>query len=178
MDVLIFWDKKAPAGVAGPVARLVSRITGNPAKCMENPMVPTGWAAGRGQMDAAAVLDSLARFRRLAHIDRRILLIVGQDLYRQGDLFLFGLARPEEHCAVLSTARLSNDYYGRPPDDGDLIGRMAKESCHEIGHLFGLSHCDHLACIMHNPHSLSELDMKNMAFCEECRERLDTNFQE
>ena len=86
---------------------------------------------------------------------------------------LFGLARESTGVAVLSTARLSNEYYGLPPSDDDLIDRLVKEGAHEVGHLLGLSHCHNRECIMFCPDTLDELNGKKKSFCESCRKQIE-----
>ena len=71
-------------------------------------------------------------------ITEPVLLVVHQDLFGNGHSFVFGLARESVGAAVVSTARLGNEYYGRPGNDDDLIDRITKEGAHEVGHLFGL----------------------------------------
>jgi archaemetzincin len=73
---------------------------------------------------------------------------------------------------VVSTARLSNEYYGRDLNDDDLIDRITKEGTHEVGHLLGLEHCSDQECIMFKPDTLDELDRKKKMFCITCREDL------
>ena len=104
-----------------------------------------------------------------------VLLVVHQDLFRNGNSFVFGLARQQVGAAVVSTARLGNEYYGRQSNDDDLIDRITKEGAHEIGHLLGLAHCENRECIMFRPDTLDELDRKKKMLCPDCRERLDGN---
>lgn len=172
MGVHIFWDDRAPGGIQGPVCRLISSILGVPSDITGNPVMPCGYVGSRAQLNAELVLDQLARFSYMRNIGDPVLLVVGQDIFRPGDVFLFGLARPRARVAILSTARLSNEYYGRPPGDSDLVDRIGKEGAHEIGHLLGLGHCPDTACIMYNPHTLFELDAKKKAFCPACLQNL------
>ena len=66
-----------------------------------------------------------------------------------------------------------NEYYGRHTNDEDLIERIAKEGSHELGHIYGLSHCSNHECIMFNPHTLDELDGKKEEFCPGCMVALE-----
>ena len=168
MDVLIFWDRRAPPGLARPVLRCISDITGFSADIAENPVIIGGYMRYRDQVNACTVLDDLATFKRLHKIRPPILLVLGHDLFAPGLDFVFGLARPPARVSVVSGMRLGNEYYGRDKNDEDLIDRVSKEGSHEIGHLFGLGHCDDHECIMYNPHTLDELDGKTKEFCPSC----------
>jgi archaemetzincin len=88
---------------------------------------------------------------------------------------VFGLAREAAGAAVISTARLGNEYYGRDGNDDDLIDRITKEGAHEVGHLFGLEHCRNRECIMFRPDTLDELDRKKKMLCQTCREHLEAH---
>jgi archaemetzincin len=172
MDVLIFWDRRAPPGLARPVLRCISGITGNTLDIAENPVIFGGYLRNRDQTDACTVLDDMATFVRLHRIELPVLLVLGNDIFAPGLDFVFGLARPSSGVSVVSSVRLDNEYYGRHKNDEDLIDRIAKEGSHEIGHLFGLDHCSNHECIMFNPHTLDELDGKKKEFCPECRDAL------
>ncbi len=173
MHIHIFWDALAPAGFQLPVARTIMTITGTSATVSENGVRLTGYSDSRKQLDAAALLDSATAYRRRHRIADPVLIVLSQDLYSPGHSFVFGLAREQAGVAVVSAARLSNEYYNRLPNDDDLIDRLSKEGSHEIGHLLGLSHCPDTACIMFRPNTLAELDGKKKQFCTACKERLD-----
>jgi archaemetzincin len=173
MDVHIFWDHRAPQGLAGPAGRSIAAITGTVIKVSDNPIVLNGYIGHRKQVDAGVVLDNLGTFVHRQGIHGPVLLVIGQDLFATGLDFVFGLARPQTRVSVVSGIRLSNDYYGRPVNDEDLVERIAKEGSHELGHIFGLSHCSNHECIMFNPHTLDELDGKKKEFCPGCSVALE-----
>jgi archaemetzincin len=168
MDVHIFWDHRAPQGLARPTGRSIAAITGTNVQVSDNPVVLTGYIGHRRQVDAGIVLDSLGTYVHRQDIREPILLIIGQDLFATGLEFVFGLARPQTLVSVVSSIRLSNEYYSRHQNDEDLVERLAKEGSHELGHIYGLSHCNNHECIMFNPHTLDELDGKKQEFCPEC----------
>jgi archaemetzincin len=49
-----------------------------------------------------------------------------------------------------------------------LQERLVKEAVHELGHTFGLRHCDDWRCVMTSSHSVERLDVKTPEFCEAC----------
>ena len=132
-----------------------------------------GYVTARQQVDAQALLDSIQAFKHRHRIAEPVLLVVHQDLFRNGNSFVFGLARESVGAGVVSTFRLANEYYGRQGSDEDYIDRIAKEGAHEIGHLLGLPHCTDRECVMFRPDTLDELDRKKKVLCPSCRGQLD-----
>jgi archaemetzincin len=172
MHIHIFWDSQSPPGLQLPVTRMISSVLGIPATVSENHVRMMGYVDGRKQIDAQVLLDSIQAYKHRHAIQDPLLLVVPQDLFKNGNSFVFGLARESVGAAVVSTARLSNEYYGREGNDDDLIDRITKEGAHEVGHLLGLAHCHDQECIMFKPNTLDELDRKKKVLCEECSEWL------
>jgi len=159
MHIHIFWDRLSPSGFQVPVSRLISSILGVKMTVTENPVRIMGYVTARQQVDAQVLLDSIQAYKHRHQITEPVLLVVHQDLFRNGNSFVFGLARESVGAGVVSTSRLGNEYYGRQGSDEDYIDRIAKEGSHEIGHLLGLPHCDDLECVMFRPDTLDELDL-------------------
>jgi archaemetzincin len=139
----------------------------------ENPVRIMGYVDGRKQIDAQVLLDSIQSYKHRHGMKEPLLVVVHQDLFNNGHSFVFGLARLSVGAAVVSTARLNNEYYGREASDEDLIDRITKEGAHEVGHLLGLEHCHDRECIMFKPDTLDELDRKKKMLCENCQKNLD-----
>jgi archaemetzincin len=173
MHIHIFWDCQSPAGLQMPVSRLIDSILGVKTEVADNPVRIMGYVDARRQVDAQALLDSIQAYKRRHAIADPVLLVVHQDLFRNGNSFVFGLARESVGAGVVSTARLGNEYYGRPASDDDYMDRIAKEGAHEIGHLIGLPHCEDRECVMFRPDTLDELDRKKKVLCPSCRKQLD-----
>jgi len=98
--------------------------------------------------------------------------LVDVDLFMPDLNFVFGEADRAERAAVVSLARMEPGFYGRAPDHALTLRRVAAEVLHEIGHVFGLPHCQNDSCAMFFANTLSDTDRKRPRFCDTCRERL------
>jgi len=127
---------------------------------------------GRGQYHSTAILQ---RLDRTTEPGVRILGVTSCDLYVPVLTFVFGEAQLEGNCAVVSTARLSDEFYGLPPRPELFMERLVKEAAHEIGHTYGLRHCADWRCVMASSHAVERLDVKTAEFCATCRKPLNAN---
>lgn len=128
--------------------------------------------AGRGQYSSTAIIE---RLERVADPNVRVLGVTACDLYVPVLTFVFGEAQLEGSTAVVSTARLGDEFYGLPPRENLMRERLIKEAAHELGHTFGLRHCDDWQCVMSSSHSVGLLDIKTAEFCPACRKRVNQN---
>jgi archaemetzincin len=94
--------------------------------------------------------------------------IVDTDLFIPILTFVFGEAQLGGTAAVVSTHRLSNQYYGLARNDALLLERLEKELVHEIGHTFGLYHCHQFECVMRASTYVEEIDLKQAHPCPAC----------
>ncbi len=108
---------------------------------------------------------------------RAVLGVTSLDLYERGLNFIFGLANPGLRAAIISTFRLRPEFYGEAPDRELLHERAIKEAMHELGHVFGLSHCPNRKCVMHFSNSIIDTDVKGPLYCPECRRKLEKNLE-
>jgi archaemetzincin len=99
----------------------------------------------------------------------RLLGVTAVDLYIPILTFVFGEAQLQGNCAVVSSFRLRQEFYGLPSDAGHFRDRLLKESVHELGHTFELSHCDDYLCVMSPSHGVEWIDLKTTHLCESCR---------
>jgi len=133
---------------------------------------PAGFAFDdrRMQYHSTAILKQLAEGRDNS---RRVLGVTPGDLYVPVLTFVFGEAQLEGNSAVVSVRRLHEEFYGLPPNPALLNERLAKLALHELGHTFGLRHCEDWSCVMASTHSVERLDIKSAEYCEACRHTLD-----
>jgi archaemetzincin len=126
----------------------------------------------RGQYYSSAILQEL---ERASDPDARVLGVTSCDLYVPVLTFVFGEAQLDGNCAVVSTARLADPFYGLPRRDDLLRERLLKEAVHELGHTFGLRHCGDWRCVMTSSHAVERLDVKTAEFCARCRKPVFQN---
>ena len=119
----------------------------------------------RNQFHSTAILQAL---QPLAN-GSRILAVTSLDLFVPVLTFVFGEAQLAGNCAVVSLHRLREEVYGLPPDPRLTAERLLKEAVHELGHTFGLRHCDDWRCVMTSSHAVEWLDVKSSDFCPGCR---------
>jgi archaemetzincin len=122
--------------------------------------------SARNQYHSTAILDRLRGLAAGPGV--RVLGVTAHDLFVPIFTFVFGEAQLEGRCAVVSCYRLAEERYGLPADEGKLRERLVKEAVHELGHTFGLGHCDDWRCVMASSHAVERLDVKGAEFCEEC----------
>jgi archaemetzincin len=125
-----------------------------------------GFEPNRGQYWSTAILQGLGK---ASDPGERVLGITGCDLYVPILTFVFGEAQVGGNCAVVSTARLKEEFYGMPPRADLLLQRLIKESVHELGHTLGLRHCRNWQCVMSSSHAVERIDLKEARFCRTCR---------
>jgi archaemetzincin len=118
----------------------------------------SSWNASRRQYLSTTHLDMLASAKRPEW--ERLLGVADVDLYVPDLNFVFGEADSRRGVAVFSLARLRAG-----ADEALLSRRAATEAVHELGHTYGLSHCDKPTCVMWFSNTLSESDRKGTRFC-------------
>ena len=128
--------------------------------------------AGRQQYYSTAIIQ---RMERAVDPDARVLGVTASDLYVPVLTFVFGEAQLDGNCAVVSTARLKEEFYGLPRRQELLRERLLKEAVHELGHTFGLRHCADWRCVMTSSHAVERLDVKGAEFCRACKKPIFTN---
>jgi archaemetzincin len=120
----------------------------------------------RRQFHSTKLLERLAALPRSP--GDRTLGVTEVDLFVPILTFVFGEAQVRGPAALLSTARLRQEFYGLPADETLLYERSAKEALHELGHTQGLGHCRLHVCVMHYSNSIEDVDLKGGSWCPEC----------
>jgi len=103
----------------------------------------------------------------------KVLAICDFDAY-SGELnFVLGEAHLGGRVAAIYLPRLRQDFYVKKSDTNKLFEqRVIKEAVHELGHAFGLTHCENNKCVMHFSNSLQDTDFKDHKLCERCNKIL------
>ncbi|HII06843.1 MAG TPA: archaemetzincin family Zn-dependent metalloprotease [Methanotrichaceae archaeon] len=123
----------------------------------------------RDQLDGATILQSLPAPEPGA--GDALLGVIDEDLFVADLNFVFGLVYGSR--AIISLARLRQEFYSLSPNQDLFRERALKEAVHELGHVFGLPHCSDRRCVMHFSNSISDTDFKGWMYCERCREMLE-----
>jgi archaemetzincin len=103
------------------------------------------------------------------------LAIAADDLFIPILTYVFGEAELGGNVAVASYYRLQNERYGLPANLPLLRERLEKEALHELGHVFGLTHCHSQMCAMYTSTYVGDIDLKGRTFCDECVKLLRRN---
>ncbi|XP_061611888.1 arylsulfatase G-like isoform X2 [Phyllopteryx taeniolatus] len=123
------------------------------------------------------------------------------DLYPKDSWnFVFGQASLNRGIGVFSFARYDDSFYSKsyagrlkkqhqpkqgdysvfdgqytPPITSTLLLRSCKTMTHEIGHMFGIRHCQWLSCVMQGSNHLEESDRRPLDLCPICLRKLQVS---
>jgi archaemetzincin len=127
--------------------------------------------AERQQFHSSEILRHMQSF--VCPQDWRLLGITGVDLYIPILKYVFGEAQMGGPCAVVSSYRLTQEFYGLARDHALLSERLLKESVHELGHTLDLRHCQDYRCAMASAHAVEWIDIREKTLCDSCRLQVD-----
>ncbi|MDQ3840030.1 MAG: archaemetzincin family Zn-dependent metalloprotease [Thermoproteota archaeon] len=126
----------------------------------------------RKQWISDKILDWLLR-NYSPNSNTKVLAICNFDAYSDNLNFVLGEAHLGGRVAAIYIPRLRQDFYVKKSDTNKLFEqRVIKEAVHELGHAFGLTHCEESRCVMHFSNSLQDTDFKHYIFCERCNKVL------
>ncbi len=120
----------------------------------------------RQQYSSTAILAAM--LKRNTPPKWRLLGVTPLDLYIPILTLDFGEAHLPGTCAVISSHRLRQEFYGLPPDPKLQHLRLLKEAVHELGHTLNLSHCEDYQCAMAPSHGVEWIDLKSSSYCRDC----------
>jgi archaemetzincin len=107
----------------------------------------------------------------------KILGVIEKDLCIPILTFVYGEAQLNGIGAIVSLARLRQEFYGVKPDEDIFRGRLHKEALHELGHTFGLIHCSLVECLMYLSNTILDVDRKGRSFCRHCQQILQSKIE-
>ncbi|MBD3345898.1 MAG: archaemetzincin family Zn-dependent metalloprotease [Chitinivibrionales bacterium] len=130
----------------------------------------------RRQYRGGPLLDMLCGYRNRE--TGRVLGLVEGDCYVESLNFVFGLATRGGREALIALPRLRAGIAGRRPDPKTIDNRILKEALHELGHNWGLDHCNNPDCVMRFSLTLAEVDEKSSSFCKQCAVKRESKILE
>lgn len=146
----------------------IEAILGIPCKILPQRLDPDfAFHRERQQYHSSEILRQMQSFVRAD--TWRLLGVTAVDLYIPILTFVFGEAQMSGPCAVLSSHRLRQEFYGLPSDPELLRHRLIKEAVHELGHTLNLPHCHDYRCVMASSHAVEWTDLKDRALCATCQ---------
>ena len=139
---------------------------GAPVRELELPAIEFAFDRGRQQYGSIPVLEMLSR---VCPVDAwKLLAVTERDLFIPVLTFVYGHAQLGGRVAVISLARLRQEFYGLAPNREIFLERAHKEALHELGHTIGLVHCADRSCAMSLGTNIRQIDGKRDAFCALC----------
>lgn len=120
----------------------------------------------RDQYHARKIIESLSQ--EVPADCEKLVGVTDIDLCTPVLTFVFGEARLGGTIALVSLRRLKPEYYSLPPDPALVVERLSKVCIHEIGHCFGMVHCNDSKCVMHLSSTIAGVDEKKEKFCQKC----------
>ena len=167
VPIFVWWigEEEADPDLMEHVRLHLSRQFETPARIWTSPERPLlAFDSRRRQHSSGAILRWLLE---KGPPGGKVLGVTDRDLFIPILTYVFGEAQLGGSAAVVSTFRLTEDAELFGP--WILVERLAKEAIHEMGHGFGLLHCDRPACVMGRSPAVREVDEKSSELCEDCR---------
>ena len=125
---------------------------------------------GRRQYDANSILKVVSEMKFPGSFKKIALIKV--DLFIPILTYIFGQAILNGDTGIVSPYRLRNELYGLEKNNTILNERLKKVVIHEIGHMFGLIHCQNPVCVMRSSTYVEDIDQKKQNLCSSCRTKI------
>ena len=142
--------------------RFVPEIEQSPA--IEVPQ--SAFNPSRNKYHSTMILEEL---KKLTGDFEKLLGIIDADLYVPRFNFVLGESILYGRAAIISLIRLREEFYGLKRNQELFYDRALKEAIHELGHTYGVSHCENPYCVMTFSNSIDDTDNKGSDFCDTCR---------
>lgn len=107
-----------------------------------------------------------------SELEGKVIILTSLDLYVPALTYIFGEAQLDGKHSIVSACRLHEEFYSGITNEELLLERTIKEVLHELGHNFGLKHCNDWDCVMHSSPGIEEVDIKGKFYCKSCRKSL------
>jgi archaemetzincin len=141
------------------------------------PLQETAFDKKRKQYRSSVVLSEVQSYAIKNPALHRVLGVVDTDIFVPELNFVFGEAVCPGKAALISLWRLKPEFHGDAPDLELFSTRAVKEAVHELGHTLGLRHCSRFSCVMHFSNSISDTDVKQSLFCDNCHLHASTSIK-
>ena len=125
------------------------------------------YSPGRRQYDANRILKEVSEIVLPDSFKKIGLFRV--DLFIPILTYIFGQAILNGDTGIVSLYRLRNELYGLKQSKELLNERLKKVIIHEIGHMFGLIHCQNPVCVMRSSTYVEDIDQKSQNLCAKCK---------
>jgi archaemetzincin len=128
--------------------------------------IDSAYIKGRGQYYSSQIISEAVNLA--GGFDGKILILTELDLCIPVLTFVFGEAQLNGKHSIVSVCRLHEEFYSGESNENLLFERIKKEVLHELGHNFGLKHCQDWDCVMHSSPGIEEVDIKGGYYCKNC----------
>jgi len=132
--------------------------------------IEKSYSPERRQYNSTKILESVIKAN--PEPEGLMLILTELDLFVPVLTHVFGEAQLNGRFSIVSICRLYEEFYTSESDMRLVLQRSYKEIMHEIGHNFGLYHCQNWECVMHSSNNVENIDIKGGYFCSDCSKLL------